>query len=228
MAPERPGFIPSLALYHRARINASLLAVHVNTGMSIAMADTDKNAPMAASSPSPASPLEPRPLFQYAPLSAPDHIRLLRILAETSHTPDTVAVSLEEFALVDEAYECLSYTWDGPRNCDVGQQWTTNHKLILCNGCAAYIRQNLHDALVDLRTLGILGPIWIDALCINQEMLDERSSQVSMMARIYKGSTRVIVWLGKEDNYTKVALLFILLFRLFLLFFESSELGMFL
>jgi hypothetical protein len=57
-----------------------------------------------------------------------------------------------------------------------------------------------------MRELSILGPIWIDALCINQEDKQERQDQVGLMSRIYKGAQRVIVWLGKDDEYTAPAI----------------------
>jgi hypothetical protein len=118
----------------------------------------------AASKPAPASKTSPlqhaalsEPRFQYTPLTAPDNIRLLRILASSS---DEVAVSLEEVRLQDDvAYECLSYTQDRPKYSDEGIHWTTNHRRIVCNNAVTYIRQNLHDALLQLRNSGILGPI---------------------------------------------------------------------
>ena len=141
----------------------------------------------------------------YTQLSAPDRIRLLRIAAPTSDL--SIVVSFEEAGLQDKVeYHCLSYTWDGPKYRDEGEHWTTNHKRIVCNGMVAHIRQNLHDALLQLRDLDMLGPIWIDALCINQEDVLERNSQVGHMGEIYKGATQVIVWLGKEDEHTKIAL----------------------
>lgn len=43
-------------------------------------------------------------------------------------------------------------------------------------------------------------PIWIDALCINQEELPEKGRQVAMMKDIYKHANEVRIWLGKLDN----------------------------
>ncbi len=40
--------------------------------------------------------------------------------------------------------------------------------------------------------------VWIDALCINQEDLDEKSSQIPMMYDIYAKSRHVVMWLGEE------------------------------
>lgn len=43
------------------------------------------------------------------------------------------------------------------------------------------------------------NPIWIDAICINQGDLDERSAQVRIMGRIYQSAQIVFAWLGRED-----------------------------
>ncbi len=148
------------------------------------------------------------PRFQYTPLESPKHVRLLKIAPSTKAQ---IVVFLEEVEIdAGIPYECLSYTWDNPKSkpsfSDIGEHWTTSHKRIICNNAVTYIRQNLHDALVQLRASGNLGPIWIDALCINQDDVSERNSQVGRMGTIYKGASRVTAWLGKEDEHTKPAL----------------------
>ncbi|KAI1112083.1 heterokaryon incompatibility protein-domain-containing protein [Nemania sp. NC0429] len=47
---------------------------------------------------------------------------------------------------------------------------------------------------------------WIDALCIDQDDLFERSEQVSQMGEMYKKTALCIVWLGEQDHYTNSAL----------------------
>jgi hypothetical protein len=42
--------------------------------------------------------------------------------------------------------------------------------------------------------------LWIDAICINQEDVDEKTEQVRMMNEIYRAARRVSVWLGRPDN----------------------------
>jgi hypothetical protein len=42
--------------------------------------------------------------------------------------------------------------------------------------------------------------MWIDAVCINQDDLAERASQVRFMARIYSHASCVVVWLGEEGD----------------------------
>jgi hypothetical protein len=49
--------------------------------------------------------------------------------------------------------------------------------------------------------------LWADALCINQDDLDERTRQVELMRRIYSDAELVLSWLGQQDDETKLALL---------------------
>lgn len=48
--------------------------------------------------------------------------------------------------------------------------------------------------------------VWIDAICINQKDIDEKSSQVSMMDLIYSRASFVVAWLGSEDGHTKAGI----------------------
>lgn len=45
--------------------------------------------------------------------------------------------------------------------------------------------------------------IWIDAICINQDDVDEKSAQVSLMDVIYSRASFVIAWLGPADRHTE-------------------------
>ena len=47
--------------------------------------------------------------------------------------------------------------------------------------------------------------MWIDSICVNQQDLKERSSQVLRMADIYGQAERVIAWLGLETEDTAQA-----------------------
>lgn len=42
--------------------------------------------------------------------------------------------------------------------------------------------------------------LWADAVCINQKDLEERGSQVALMARIFSEASRGLVWLGHGDS----------------------------
>jgi len=93
-------------------------------------------------------------------------------------------------------YEALSYAW-GDQN-DVAEA--------ICNGLCMSITKSLHDALLAIRLKNATRTIWVDALCINQLDIEERNHQVQLMAHIYSGATRVVVWLGDIDSDTGSAL----------------------
>ena len=84
-------------------------------------------------------------------------------------------------------YEALSYTW--------GSGVKTN--CICLNGYACMrVTSNLYSALLDLQLESAKRSLWIDAICINQRNVSERSQQVACMHEIYSAAQRVIVWLG--------------------------------
>ena len=43
---------------------------------------------------------------------------------------------------------------------------------------------------------------WIDAICIDQKDLRERSTQVSLMSKIYRQAQCTMAWLKEQDAYT--------------------------
>jgi len=49
-------------------------------------------------------------------------------------------------------------------------------------------------------------PLWIDAICINQQDRDERASQVMLMRRIYEQADRVCIWLGERTESSQLAI----------------------
>jgi len=50
------------------------------------------------------------------------------------------------------------------------------------------------------------GWAWIDQICINQEDLNERCSQVGIMHDVYSKSQFTLIWLGREDQWTRSAI----------------------
>ncbi|KAL6904129.1 hypothetical protein GGI43DRAFT_311542 [Trichoderma evansii] len=92
------------------------------------------------------------------------------------------------------SYEALSYTWGLP---DVREN-------IVVNGKPLSVTVNLYLALQQLRQRDEDRILWIDAVCINQKNLKERSHQVQQMGEIYKQADRVIFWLGSGTDETNV------------------------
>ncbi|KAF1831038.1 hypothetical protein BDW02DRAFT_572447 [Decorospora gaudefroyi] len=84
---------------------------------------------------------------------------------------------------------------------------------LLCNGCLIKVTSNLRDALRVLTNTDNMaqmpkssGYYWIDSLCVNQQNIQERNAQVARMADVFKKAENVVVWLGKEDEFTNDAL----------------------
>lgn len=97
-------------------------------------------------------------------------------------------------------YEALSYTWGSP---------SLSETLVVHSGLMSSanpqpsilrIRPNLSEALRYLRLRDEARVVWIDALCINQDDLEEREHQVARMANIYSRARKVIAWLGPDYN----------------------------
>jgi len=92
-------------------------------------------------------------------------------------------------------YEALSYVW-GPFNSP------DDPDLIQLNDCGFEVTTNLWRALYALRHETKDRVLWIDAICINQGDLEERSSQVQLMRDVYRKARSVVVWLGEEGTWT--------------------------
>ena len=104
-------------------------------------------------------------------------------------------------------YRALSYSWqeDPPlkiafakygSQADINWRPAETWRTIICNGQGFIVGPNLYNALIWLRKTQGDYSLWIDAICINQNDLGERGSQVEMMGRIYKSAESVLVWLG--------------------------------
>ncbi|CAH0024543.1 unnamed protein product [Clonostachys rhizophaga] len=96
-------------------------------------------------------------------------------------------------------YEALSYAWEEPSAS--GQK-----ESVYVNGFKIKVTSNLFSALSSLRKPSTSRLLWIDSICINQADVRERQHQVQLMARIYTGAKRVIVYLGPSTPATNTVL----------------------
>lgn len=116
------------------------------------------------------SPLSPPGQYSYTPIdSETGDIRLVSIYPGDGNLINCKIVqsSLQNKSV---AYEALSYVWG-----DVSQKGE-----ILLDGHPFNVTRNLGDALLQLR-LTTPRKLWIDAICVNQQDLVERSKQVLPM-----------------------------------------------
>ncbi|RYP83370.1 hypothetical protein DL770_005390 [Monosporascus sp. CRB-9-2] len=98
-------------------------------------------------------------------------------------------------------YSALSYAWGSP----------SNTKLIIVNGVEISVGSNLEAALQVLRREPEFNDglkLWVDAVCIDQNNVDEKSKVLPTMQVLYRVALSVTVWLGpghgKKSSVSKV------------------------
>jgi len=115
-------------------------------------------------------------------------LAILRRCTNVDATPvcDLVHTSLYQAA----AYEALSYVWGAPPK---------DPKHILLNSQRYPVTDNLYDALTHLQQPTHDRVLWVDAICIDQQNLDERAQQVRLMQDIFTHCSVDLFWLGKRE-----------------------------
>lgn len=68
-----------------------------------------------------------------------------------------------------------------------------------CSGLPFTVRPELANALIRMHLQNSTRIIWADAICINQDDVEERNHQVPLMGSIYSSARRVIACLGLAD-----------------------------
>ena len=130
-------------------------------------------------------------------------IRVLKLLSSNDHTIKFVSyhISIDSSLRGPVRYKALSYMCGAE---------PASHT-ILVDGHPLQIRPNLHAFLRILRTphskkwfsRGDL--LWIDAISIDQENVEERNHQVGLMSKVYSQAQLVLVWLGWPDKGGAIA-----------------------
>ncbi|KAI1157581.1 heterokaryon incompatibility protein-domain-containing protein [Nemania serpens] len=154
--------------------------------------------------------------FSYPRLPEGDAVRLLTLKAGGFFDQlegDLVGIAFS----ARPRYLALSYTWDDPtleqskypaafikQMSDEPDDNSKDHKPSECrteatlalNGHDVPVRHNLALALRYLRSATHPLTIWIDAICINQDDIDERNAQVALMTLVYSRAIAVVAWMG--------------------------------
>ncbi|KAI0543316.1 heterokaryon incompatibility protein-domain-containing protein [Xylaria curta] len=136
-------------------------------------------------------------LFEYQQLVFPKSTRILKVYPSRYKTAALVCELTEEVLDNDNppSYAAISYTW--------GSQ--APNRRILCHGKALIVTENCEAILRRFRQLDKMTYLWIDAICINQKVIEERNQQVALMEDIYRLAEIVAVWLGPSTEFTDEA-----------------------
>jgi hypothetical protein len=122
-------------------------------------------------------------------------IRLLKI--HPGAPEDPVETSLITVDLADlPHYEALSYVWGG----------VAGPFIVLVNGRTFPLQKGTFLAIHALRERNSERLIWVDALCINQNDMIERGTQVAIMGEIYERARSVVVYLGEATDKSDEAM----------------------
>ncbi|KAI1754976.1 heterokaryon incompatibility protein-domain-containing protein [Xylaria castorea] len=101
----------------------------------------------------------------------------------------------------EQMFYALSYVWGN----------TNETEQIILDGSPFKITSNLYEALQQFRkrpgspaTIGFPDDyFWVDAICLNQDDIEEKACQVPRMMEIYHAALGVIIWLGPNKPMAK-------------------------
>jgi hypothetical protein len=160
-----------------------------------------------------ATPIRSEGVFKYAPLQEIGEIRLLQLQPGSRGDPIVgvidhatlpgrdctthLASPIPGCAVCKNThnvapYEALSYAWGNTSTTETIVLYDPHSKLYLSLG----VTLNCARALETLRLPDEGRLVWVDAVCINQADVAERSAQVKIMHRIYRAASRVLIYLG--------------------------------
>ncbi|KAK3987186.1 heterokaryon incompatibility protein-domain-containing protein [Cladorrhinum sp. PSN332] len=152
--------------------------------------------------------MAPASLYTNVPLVQDNESPPIRILTlQHGSFDDDLVIRLHAANLSrtdSPVFEALSYVWGLP------PKDSTYQVSIMTNDSddiyPLELTENLDIALRHLRYPDKHRILWIDAICIDQKNLEERSSQVANMALVYELASRVVVWLGPEAQDSNLAI----------------------
>ncbi len=139
--------------------------------------------------------------YRYEPLAASSSsFRFAYLLP--GRVDDGIRVRLET-RVVESDQESEEFQWEA-----LSWLWGVygDFRTILVNDREFQVTRNLFIALRHLRRENTARLFWIDALCINQEDVEERSSQISQMAFLFHRAQSVIARLGEGDAGSQIVM----------------------
>jgi Heterokaryon incompatibility protein (HET) len=134
--------------------------------------------------------------FPYSPIDTKSKEFRLLLIAPGEAQESLDCVLLHALFSVKSAYKALSYTWGN----------VTASRPINLEGHTFLVTRNLESALRGVRQPDREECIWVDAICINQTDLAERSEHITYMHHVYQCAEQVLVWLGEASEDSDLAI----------------------
>lgn len=131
--------------------------------------------------------------YKYEPIREANEIRLLYL--HDGKPGDIIRAELEVVRIQkSHYYDAISYTWadengDTTKCCSL-KIGSPGALLPITRSCDSVLR----------RVRKLTSWIWIDAVCINQQDVQERGKQVDLMPLIYKGASRTFAYVGEAAD----------------------------
>lgn len=134
--------------------------------------------------------------YEYSALQSNGLFRFFVLESGTGNEP--LRGSLKTSKL-DEApyFEAISYVWGLLDRCVE----------LICDNKQILITPSLSEVLHRVRLPDRSRTLWTDSVCINQDDLDEKGSQVALMGGIYRRSNRTLICVGAHhDGHAELTL----------------------
>ncbi|EAQ82974.1 hypothetical protein CHGG_10792 [Chaetomium globosum CBS 148.51] len=146
------------------------------------------------------SPLGHTSAFPYLALQQESELRLL-LLWPQCEDEDEIHGTLVHCHVNDLLeYEAISYTWPDEHGD------ATRNRTIFLNDLPLAVTSSCEAVLKRVRLMSAPRVLWIDAVCVNQDDMNERGHQVRLMPEIFSRAKRVLICLGdaSEDDNTGI------------------------
>ena len=143
--------------------------------------------------------------YVYSPFAKPRHIRLLQVWLDCqlrSGVEEAPPRIKGRFAVTNldnlrHSFRAISYVWGDA---------IISHKIWMGDSTYIGITRSANEVLTWITANGFDDYIWIDGICMNQDDLEERSSQVRLMWDVYSRAAGVVAWMGCSSDDTGPAL----------------------
>ena len=129
--------------------------------------------------------------FSYQQFFSSHEIRIIELHAGQYSDPIHCTISHSSLDALPH-YEALSYTW--------GDVHSTTTMTCSPGQAPLSITTSLDTTLRHLRWPDSSRMLWVDAVCINQEDIEERGQQVQLMGEVYTQAQQVLAWVGEESE----------------------------